>query len=87
MSKPAKFNGDSSDAPSIQAYYHLWGKHEFDMDNQRNILLWFLNDKGLDKEFMEYLNYWFPEDEDGVRQSRADLEEKMKTLQEKLRKQ
>jgi len=68
------------DAPNIDSYYALWGKHEFDMDAQRNILLWFLADTKLDKKFMAYINYYFPQDEDGVRQPRAELERKHKRL-------
>ena len=64
--------------------YALWGKHEFDIEEQRNILLWFLKDNELDKKFMKYLDYWFPENEEGIRQSRSKLEDKVKKLQEKL---
>lgn len=47
-----KFNN----APPSEPYYHLWGKHELSMEQQRNVLLNFLHERGLDTEFMEYLN-------------------------------
>jgi len=63
MARKDKFD----DAPNVKSYYALWGKHEFDTDVQRDILLHFLADKKLDDEFMKYLDHHFPENRDGVR--------------------
>lgn len=70
--------------PDIKSYYALWGKHEFDLDFQRNLLLHFIADNSLDGDFIKYLDYHFPEGLDGVRTSRKDLEEELRILSGKL---
>ena len=57
-----------AEPPHSQPYYQLWGKHEFDMSSQRNILLNFLHDSNLDDAFIQYIDKHFPEDENGFRQ-------------------
>ena len=71
--------------PNINSYYALWGKHEFDLSLQRMILLHFLADNNLDGKFMEYLDYWFPEDDDGYRVERKQLLEKIERLKNKVK--
>jgi hypothetical protein len=61
------------DVPNIESYFALWGKHEFDIESQRNILLHFVTDRKLDAGFMKYLDYHFPENkDDGVRYRRGE---------------
>jgi hypothetical protein len=79
-----KFDGDCSDAPNIQSYYQLWGKHEFGIEEQRNLLLWFIAEKNLDADFVTFLNHWFPEDQDGVRTPRAEIEARIEMMKKKL---
>lgn len=78
-----KFN----DAPSIQSYFQVSSK-DFDIDSQRNILLWFINDKGLDDQFLKYLNHHFPENVtdsmEGRRVSRAEFIEQFEKMKAKL---
>lgn len=58
---------DKLDSPDTPPYFHLITGHWADIDQQRNILLHFIHEKGLNEEFIKYLDKHFPEDEDGYR--------------------
>lgn len=55
-----------SDAPSSKPYFELSGS-KFEMQYQRNVLLHFIHEKGLDEQFIAYLDFLAPEDEYEVR--------------------
>ncbi len=54
--------------PDSPPYYHLWAGHWVDKEEQRNILLNFLDERGLNEEFIKYLDEHFPDNEDGCRE-------------------
>ena len=56
--------------PDASPYYHLWSGHWIGKEGQRNILLNFLDEKGLNDEFIKYLDEHFPENEDGYREGK-----------------
>lgn len=58
--------GKVTEPPNSPPYYDLWA-NKFDFEIARNILLNFIHEKGLDEEFIVYLEQHFPEDEDGRR--------------------
>lgn len=52
------------EAPDTPPRFHLWGGHRFDMDAQRNILLHFIHEKGLDAECVAFIEQHFPDEDD-----------------------
>lgn len=48
------------DAPSTPPYFNLWAGHRFCMESQRNILLHFIESKGLSQECDRYIDKHFP---------------------------
>ena len=58
-------------APNSPPYFELVGRHEFDQEEQRNILLNFLRDLLLERAFMEYLDKHFPKNEDDLRREKS----------------
>lgn len=58
--------------PDAPSYYYLWADHWADAIEQRNILLNFIVEKGLDEEFIKYINQHFPENEDGNREQKNE---------------
>ena len=55
------FNKKTYDPPLTKAYFRLVAGHHFDMEDQRNILLQFIEMKGLTDEFMEIFEETWPE--------------------------
>jgi hypothetical protein len=52
------------DAPSTPPYFNLWAGNRFDMDQERNILLHFIESKGLSDECDAYIDKHFPKEDD-----------------------
>lgn len=58
-----KWNEILLEAPHTPPRYHLWGGHRFDMEVQRNILLHFIHQKGLDAECVSFIETNFPDED------------------------